>query len=55
MIQYWAPFQIFRFPNPVVDVKNILIKNMGIVEVAKNHLQPPKSMFLPQIIFETMI
>ena len=41
------PFKLFRFPNPVVELKNILIKNMGIEVEAKNHLERPKTMFLP--------
>ena len=36
----------------MVKLKNILIKSMGIKVVAKNHLQPRKTMFLPQIILK---
>ena len=39
------PFKLFRFPNPVVELKNILIKSMGIKAAAKNHLQLPKNVF----------
>ena len=49
------PFKLLRFPNPVVELRNILIKSMRIEVVAKNHLQPPKTKFLPQIILEIMI
>ena len=45
----------FQLPNPVVELRNILIKSMGIEVVAKNHLQPPKTMFLPQIILKITI
>ena len=38
----WAPFQINQVPNPVIELRNIVIKTMGIKVVAKNHLQPPK-------------
>ena len=44
-IQYGPRFKLFRFPKPVVELRNILIKSMGIGIVAKNHLQPPKTMF----------
>ena len=36
-------------------LRNILIKSMEIVVVAKNHLQPPKTIVLPQIILKTTI
>ena len=47
--------KLFRFPNPVVEHRNILIKSMGIEVIAKNHLQPPKAMFLPEIILKITI
>ena len=50
-----SPFKLFRFPNLVVELRNILIKSMGIEVVARNHLQPPKTMFLPQIILKITI
>ena len=46
---------LFRFPNPVVELANILIKSIGIGVVGKNHLQPPKAMFLSQIILKITI
>ena len=50
-----ASFQISQVPKPVVKLNNILIKSMGIGVVAKNHLQLPKAMFLPQIILKITI
>ena len=44
-----TPFKLLRFPNPLVELRNILMKSMEIGVVAKNRLQPPKTMFLPQI------
>ena len=54
-IKYMSPFKLFRFPNLVIELRNILIKSMGIELVARNHLQPPKTMFLPQIILKITI
>ena len=51
----YNPFKLFRFPNPVVELRNILIKCKGIKVVAKNHLQSPKTIFLPQIILKIAI
>ena len=45
---YKAPFKLSRFPNPVVEL-------MGIGAVDKNHLQPPRTMFLQQIILKITI
>ena len=47
-------FQIIQVPK-LVEIRNILIKSMGIEVVAKNHLQPPETMFLPQIISKITI
>ena len=52
-IYYGHPFKLF--PNPVVELRNILIKSVGDKLVAKNHLQPPKTMFLPQTVLKTRI
>ena len=41
--------------NPVVELRNILIKSTGIEVVAKNYLQPLQTMFLPQIILKVTI
>ena len=54
-IKYGPSFKLFRFPNPIAELRNILIKSMGIGLVTKNHLQPPKTMFLPQIILKITI
>ena len=48
-------FKLFRFANPAVELRKILIKSMGIEAVVKNHLQPPETMFLPQIILNITI
>ena len=48
-------FQIIQFPNPVAELRNILIKSMVIEVLAKNHLHPPKTMLLPQIILKVTI
>ena len=50
-----AEHRLFRFPNSVVEVRNILIKSMEIGVVVNNHLQLPKTMFLPQIILKITI
>ena len=34
---------------------NIGMKSVGIEVVAKNHLQPHKTMFLPQLVLKIMI
>ena len=54
-IEQGPPFKLLRLPNPVVQLRNILIKRMGIEVVTKNHLEPPKTMFLSQIILKITI
>ena len=49
------PFKLLRFPNPVAELRNILIKSMRIEVVAKNHLQPPKTKFLPKTVLKSTI
>ena len=34
-IKYGPPFKLVRFPNPVVELRSIPIKSMGIEVVAK--------------------
>ena len=48
-----AHFQIIQVPTPCSC--NIQIKSMRIEVVAKNHLQPFKTMFLPQITLKILI
>ena len=43
------------FANTVVELMNIGMKSVGIEVVAKNHLQPHKTMFLPQLVLKIMI
>ena len=47
-------FKLFRLPDLVVELRNILIKGMGI-GTTKNHLQLPKTMFLPQKMLKITI
>ena len=47
-------FKLFRLPDLVVELRNILIKGMGIGKT-KNHLQLPKTMFLPQKMLKITI
>ena len=48
-------FKLFRFPDLVVELRNILIRRMGIGVGVKNHLQPPSTMFFQQIILKITI
>ena len=47
-------FKLFRLPDLIVELRNILIKGMGI-GTTKNHLQLPKTMFLPQKMLKITI
>ena len=48
-----SSFKLFSFSNPIAQLRNtiiIIIKSMRIGLLAKNYLQLPKTMFLPQKI-----